>query len=91
VDVADRVYRLIVAGELSDHLESGFDCMRLTRVDGNTALTGNVRDQAALDGLLRRVSDLGLALLEVKVIDDGPSASALRSLRAERDDRSRLT
>jgi hypothetical protein len=91
VNVADRVYRLIVAGELSDYLESGFDCMTLTRVDGNTALTGNVRDQAALDGLLRRVSDLGLALLEVKVIDDGPSASALRSLRAERDDRSRLT
>jgi len=91
VDVTERVYRLIVAGELSDYLEPVFDCMRLTRVDGNTALTGNVRDQAALDGLLRRVSDLGLALLEVKVIDDRPSASALRSLRAERDDRSRLT
>ena len=46
--------------------------MRLSRAEGNTELTGNVRDQAELQGLLRRVSDLGLTLLEAKVIDDRP-------------------
>ena len=67
--MADRNYRLIVEGELSDALEPAFDGMTLTRAAGNTALTGNVRDQAELHGLLRRVSDFGLTLLEVKAID----------------------
>ena len=43
--------------------------MTLTRAAGNTALTGNVRDQAELQGFLRRVSDFGLTLLEAKAID----------------------
>jgi len=71
-DVADRTYRLIVEGELSDNLELAFHSMTLTRAEGNTALTGNVRDQAELQGLLRRVSDLGPTLLEARVIDDRP-------------------
>ena len=70
--MAGRNYRLIVEGELSDKLEPAFDGMTLTRTEGNTALTGTVRDQAELQGLLRRVSDLGLTLLEAKAIDDRP-------------------
>ena len=46
--------------------------MTLTRAEGNTALTGTVRDQAELQGLLRRVSDFGLTLLEAKAIDGAP-------------------
>ncbi len=68
----DRNYRLTVQGELSDNLAGSFPGLTLTRAEGNTALTGNVRDQAELQGLLRRVSDLGLTLLEAKVIDDRP-------------------
>ena len=75
-----RYFRLIVEGELSDDLEPAFHGMKLTRTEGNTALTGNVRDQAELQGLLQRVSDLGLTLLEAKVIDDVPNAR-LRSTR----------
>ena len=67
--MADRSYRLIVEGELSDNLEPAFHGMTLTRAEGNTVLTGNVRDQAELQGLLRRVSDLGLTLLEAKAIN----------------------
>ena len=67
--MADRTYRLIVAGELSDDLGTAFGGMRMARADGNTALTGNVRDQAELHGLLRRVSDLGLTLLEARAVD----------------------
>ncbi len=70
--MADRTYRLIVEGELSDDLELAFHGMTLTRADGSTALTGTVRDQAELQGLLWRVSDLGLTLLEAKAIDDSP-------------------
>jgi hypothetical protein len=64
--VPGRTYQLIVAGELSDQVEAAFEGMTLTRADGTTTLSGFVRDQAELQGLLQRVSDLGLTLLEVK-------------------------
>jgi len=44
--------------------------MTLARTEGTTTLTGPVRDQAELQGLLQRVSDLGLTLLEVVVLDE---------------------
>ena len=67
-----RTYRLIVEGELSDaSAERAFGGMTLTRTEGTTTLTGRLRDQAELQGLLQRVSDLGLTLLGVNAIDDG--------------------
>jgi len=70
--VVDRNYLLIVEGELSDDLEPTFYGMTLTRAQGNTELTGHVRDQAELQGLLQCVSNLGLTLLELRAIDDRP-------------------
>ena len=49
-----------------------FPGMVLTRAGGRTALTGHVRDQAELQGVLQRVSDFGLILLEARAIDDDP-------------------
>jgi hypothetical protein len=63
--VASREYRFVVEGELSDRLGPAFGAMTLTREPGKTVLTGRVRDQAELQGLLQRVSDLGLTLLGV--------------------------
>jgi hypothetical protein len=71
--MAKRSYRLTVQGELSDNLQPAFPGMQLTRSEGNTALAGTVRDQAELQGLLRRVSDLGLTLLEANAVDDLPA------------------
>ena len=51
-------------------MQGAFGGMTLTRTEGTTTLTGPVRDQAELQGLLQRVSDLGLTLLEVVVIDE---------------------
>jgi hypothetical protein len=72
--VAARTYRLIVEGELGNQLESAFGGMTLTRNEGTTTLTGDLRDQAELQGVLRRVSDLGLTLLAVSSdprVDEG--------------------
>ena len=63
-----REYRLVVQGELSDTMAVAFDGMSLTREDGSTVLTGPVRDQAELQGVLQRVSDLGLTLLELTAV-----------------------
>ncbi len=69
--MAGREYRLTVDGELSDRVRSAFVGMTLTRAEGKTVLVGRVRDQAELQGLLQRVSDLGLTLLSATVIDEG--------------------
>jgi hypothetical protein len=44
--------------------------MTLTREGGKTTLVGFVRDQAELQALLRRISDLGLTLLTVETPDE---------------------
>jgi hypothetical protein len=71
-DMPKRSYRVTVQGELSDNLKPAFPGMTLTRTHGNTTLTGDIRDQAELQGLLQRVSGLGLTLLEAKTVDDLP-------------------
>jgi hypothetical protein len=68
--IAVREYKLIVEGELSDELSSSFEGMTLTRESGKTMLVGRVRDQAELQALLRRVSDLGLTLLKATTTDE---------------------
>jgi hypothetical protein len=76
--VADREYRLVVDEELSDAMEAAFDGMTLSHGEGSTALHGTIRDQAELQGLLKRVSDLGLTLLEVTCVDAVEGAEANR-------------
>jgi hypothetical protein len=64
------MYRLTVEGELSDRAGQAFEGMTLTREEGKTVLVGRVRDQAELQGLLQRVSDLGLTLLGATAIGE---------------------
>ncbi len=66
----ERYYRLTVEGELSDRMRPAFEGMTLTRERGNTVLEGLVRDQSALQGLLLRVSDLGLTLLSAVAVEE---------------------
>ena len=66
----NRQYRLVVKGELSDHVQQAFKGMTLTRQQGDTILEGPVRDQAEFEGLLRRVSDFGLTLLSANAVRD---------------------
>ena len=60
-------YRITVKGTLDDAWSPWFDGMRVTHdANGDTALVGIVRDQAALHGLLAKIRDLGLTLLAVE-------------------------
>jgi hypothetical protein len=59
-------YRIRIQGRLERRWSAWFDGMTLTAdVDGTTVLRGHVSDQAALHGLIQKVRDLGLTLLEV--------------------------
>jgi hypothetical protein len=68
--MAAREYQVIVRGELSDDAATVFKGMTLQRRDGNTILLGRLRDQAELQGVLTRISDLGLTLLSAQSLDD---------------------
>ncbi len=55
-----------IAGQVDAGWADWFDGMTLApQLDGTTLLTGPIADQAALQGLLRRVGSLGLTLISV--------------------------
>ena len=56
-------YDLTVAGALSERLSRAFDPMAVRIDRDTTTMTVEVRDQAALVGLVDRVGDLGLELV----------------------------
>jgi polysaccharide deacetylase 2 family uncharacterized protein YibQ len=66
-------YRVVVDGELSDDVERAFEGMSLSRENGRTVLVGTMRDQAQLQAVLQRISDLGLTLVSVRALADDPS------------------
>jgi hypothetical protein len=76
------IYRITVLGRLDAGWEEWFERMRITvgkDLDGRTItiLTGFVPDQAALHGLLSRVRDLSLPLLEVRRLPSGSNPSRI--------------
>jgi hypothetical protein len=66
------IYQIRLKGHLGPQWAASFEGLTLTLEEtGDTLLTGPVRDQAALHGLLRKVRDLALPLLEVTHIKPG--------------------
>ena len=59
-------YNIRIEGSLDGGWGDWFDGMViLPEPDGTTCITGPVRDQAALIGLINRIHDLGLILISV--------------------------
>jgi hypothetical protein len=59
-------YEVRLQGHLDARWAAWFDGLSLSREsDGTTVIRGPITDQAALHGLLRKVSDLGLPLISV--------------------------
>lgn len=60
------VYQIRLRGHLGHQWTDWFEGLTITQEDnGDTFLTGQVVDQSALYGLLRKVRDLGLPLISV--------------------------
>ena len=68
------VYQIRLKGHLGQQWLTWFEGLTLTlEANGESLLIGPVADQAALHGLLRKVRDLGLPLLEVtRLLPDPP-------------------
>jgi hypothetical protein len=65
------LYQIRVKGHLDETLGSWFDGFTLTnQEDGDALLTGPIQDQAALQGVLNRISNLGLTLVSVNVVPE---------------------
>ncbi|HNT77030.1 MAG TPA: hypothetical protein PKH77_18625 [Anaerolineae bacterium] len=63
------VYQLRLRGHLGGQWVDWFEGLTITlEEDGDTLLTGPVRDQAALFGLLKKVRDLGWPLISVNPV-----------------------
>jgi hypothetical protein len=60
-----RQMRIVVRGRLSRRIVGGFDGFAAHHQGGRTELVGEVADQAQLHGLLNRIRDLGLELIEL--------------------------
>ena len=69
-------YEIRFKGHLEPRWRAWFDGMAVTAEDGGTtAVVGSVVDQAALQGLLRKVHDMGVQLVSVTQLDpDAPDA-----------------
>jgi hypothetical protein len=64
--VRDATYQLVVRGELDTRFELVFTGMELSQVEGTTVMTGKVRDDAELYGLVERIAELGLELVSIQ-------------------------
>lgn len=65
-----RGYQIKIGGRLSEKWAEWFDGLSITHTEHNeTLITGLVVDQAALQGLLKKIRDLGLPLLSVNPVE----------------------
>ena len=65
-----EIYVIRLQGHLDDSWADWFDGLTFTHEsDGTTTLTGEILDQAALHGVLKKIRDLGLPLLSVNHLE----------------------
>jgi len=62
-------YEYEIEGHLDDRWQAWFEGFTITRLaNGRTRLTGPIRDQAALHGVLKKINNLGLTLISVNPV-----------------------
>jgi hypothetical protein len=66
---SSAVYEIRIKGRLTAERSAWFEEMTVTaQANGETLLRGELRDQAALHGVLAKIRDLGLPLLKVECL-----------------------
>ena len=71
-ELSGESYEIKFQGRLDESWTEWFEGLTFSYgSDGTTTLSGEIIDQAALHGLLKKVRDLGLPLLSVNRLDPG--------------------
>jgi hypothetical protein len=66
------IYRIRIRGHLAPHRLRSFEALDVVQAqNGDTLITGQITDQAALYGLLNVLRDLGQTLVSLRRLDDG--------------------
>lgn len=67
--IKNQIYAIRLKGQIDESWSERFYGFVFTyESDGTTTLTGEIVDQAALHGLLKRIRDLGLTLISVNCL-----------------------
>jgi hypothetical protein len=74
-----RNYEIRIQGRVGEALQAAFEGMAVTINPVETVVRGEMLDQAALYGLLGRIQELGLEVVEVRRLPSGPDAAGGRS------------
>lgn len=61
-----QLYEIRIAGHLDERWQTWFEDLAITLSENETILHGQLRDQAELYGVLKRINNLGLTLISVK-------------------------
>ncbi|MGJ3240736.1 MAG: hypothetical protein ACFE0Q_18650 [Anaerolineae bacterium] len=65
------MYEIRVQGHLNPMWADSFEELTIIQEDdGTTRLIGAIVDQAALHGVIKRIRDLGITLIEIKRLPD---------------------
>jgi hypothetical protein len=70
-------YELAFRGEPGPVVRAAFPEFDLRTDDGMTLIQGEFVDQAALQGMVERISSLGLELVHLNLVEDGCHPSGL--------------
>ena len=65
-------YEITFMGQAGSALRAEFDDCEVTIGPGTTTLRAELPDQAALTGLVQRISGLGLEVIDVRRVDPPP-------------------
>ena len=71
-----KVYRIVARSELSERYAAAFEGLEMETKDGQTILTGEIKDQPHLFGILDRLNGLGMDLLSVQTLSEEASPIA---------------
>ena len=70
-------YEIRFIGHLRSDWQDWFEGFSLEKMDdGSTVLTGHVEDQAALQGILVKIRNLGLSLISINPLETSCKPSA---------------
>ena len=65
------IYQIRVKGHLDGALAGWFEGLTISNLEsGETVLSGRFPDQAALQGVLNRIGNLGLTLISVNIVHE---------------------